>query len=67
MLQQIGEVSGEIWNYLNSNGNKPVSLATIAKNTNRKKDEVAYGVGWLAKEGKLNFQEGSTVKVSLAE
>ena len=66
MLQLIGIISGEIWNYLDSNKNKPASLTTIAKNINRKKEEAAYGVGWLAKEGKINFEEkGSTVKISL--
>lgn len=62
----IGEAAGKIWNYLSSTDNKPASYANLAKGTNLKKDDVLLGVGWLAKEGKINFtKEKTTVKVSL--
>ena len=68
MLKAIGEVAGEIWSYFNSNGNDPVSLTVLAKKIGRKKEEVVYGTGWLAREGKLDFDDSkATVKVSLAK
>jgi len=66
MLSVIGEVAGQIWDYLNSNGNESVSLTNLAKKIGRKKDEVVFGTGWLAREGKINLKtKGSTVKISL--
>lgn len=66
MVNYIGEVAGEIWEYLNSNGNEPVSVANIAKKIDRKKDDVMFGAGWLAREGKINMESAkTTVKISL--
>ncbi len=66
MVQQIGEVAGEIWQYLNSNGDESVSITNLAKKIDRKKDEVLFGAGWLAREGKIILDtHKSTVKISL--
>ena len=68
MSSNVGEIAGQIWESLSNNGNKPVSLTTLAKNIDRKKEEVALGVGWLAREGKLNIEEsGVTLKVALVK
>ncbi len=68
MSKNIGELAGLIWHYLNNNGEKPASLTKVAKGVDLKKDDVALGVGWLAKEGQINFEEkGSTLKVSLVK
>lgn len=68
MVQQIGEVAGEIWQFLSSNGNDAVSLTNLAKKIDRKKDEVTFGAGWLAREGKINIETTkSTVKISLVK
>ena len=68
MLNIIGEIAGEIWGYLNSSENTPVSLTNLAKKTGRRKDEIVLGTGWLAREGKIIIEEKkSTVKVSLVK
>jgi len=66
MSNGIGEIAGKIWEHLNSNGNESVSITTLAKKIDCKKDEVMLGAGWLAREGKLNLETNkTTVKVSL--
>lgn len=66
MQHLIGEIAGEIWTYLNSNGKDSVSVTSLTKKINRKKDEIMLGAGWLAREGKLNLEEtGTSIKISL--
>ncbi len=68
LVEQIGEVAGEIWQYLSSNGEEPVSVANLAKKLARKKDEVIFGAGWLAREGKINLDTNkTTIKISLVK
>ncbi len=68
MITVIGEVAGKIWHYFDTNGNIPVSIANLAKKIGHKKDEVIFGIGWLAREGKINIEtNGSTVKVSIID
>ncbi len=68
LQQQIGEVAGEIWQYLSTNGNEAVSVANLAKKIDRKKDEVIFGAGWLAREGKIKLETiKTTVKISLVK
>lgn len=65
MSTNVGEFAGQIWHNLNSNGDKPVSLTALAKETGLSKDAVALGIGWLSKEGQIAFADGKTLKVSL--
>jgi len=66
MIKLIGEVAGQIWDYLDANGE--TSITTIAKKLNIKKEQAAYAIGWLAREGKLNLIEsGATLKVGLSK
>ena len=54
MLENIGSVAGVIWHYLEDN-----SEATITKLTREigeSERTVLMGVGWLAREGKLDFE-----------
>lgn len=60
-VESIGEVSGVIWNYLNEQG--PVTLSRLARDIDAPRDLVMQGVGWLAREGKVTFQEGSRSKM----
>lgn len=66
MLQNIGEVAGNIYNALNENEELPISQ--ISKMIDAK-DTVTYqGLGWLAREGKLCYRtEGRRTFVSLNE
>ena len=55
MFHVIGETAGEIWQLLKSEG--PLSLSAIAERSSRPKTTVYMGVGWLARENKLEFTE----------
>jgi hypothetical protein len=51
----IGSVAGLIWNYLDANG--AVTLSKLVKEIELPRDAVMQGVGWLAREGKVRFDE----------
>ncbi len=60
----IGEVAGEIWQLLATSDGQ--TLAAIKKAIAAPGDVVAAAVGWLAREGKLEFAtSGRTLKISL--
>lgn len=62
MQDRIGEVAGKVWEFLDNNGESSVSAITDAVNVPSTKAYMA--IGWLAKEGKLEFHEqgrGKTV------
>jgi Mn-dependent DtxR family transcriptional regulator len=64
MIENIGEVAGEIWNYLDTNGE--TTLANLKKELDVKPDLANLSLGWLAREGKINFEKkGATTKISL--
>ena len=52
---QIGSVAGMIWHFLDVHG--PVTLSKLAKEIDAPRDAVMQGVGWLAREGKIRFDE----------
>jgi len=54
-IVNIGSVAGIIWHYLEENG--PVTLSKLAKDMDAPRDTVMQGVGWLAREGKVRFDE----------
>ena len=54
-VQQIGETAGAIWRILHENG--PQSLAKIVERVGGNRDLVMQGLGWLAREGKLDIAE----------
>lgn len=51
----IGAVAGMVWQYLELSG--PVTLSKLAKDVDAPRDMVMQGIGWLAREGKLRFEE----------
>ena len=53
MSDSIGIAAGKIWDYLNENGE--TSVSKITKETELNKNMTQRAIGWLAKEGKLNF------------
>jgi hypothetical protein len=53
-VQQVGETAGAIWHALNDNGS--LSLAKLVERVGNR-DLVMQGVGWLAREGKLEITE----------
>lgn len=54
MLENIGSVAGAIWHYLEDNTEATVTKLTREIGENER--TVLMGVGWLAREGKLDFE-----------
>ena len=54
MITKIGENAGLIWNALQ---NGAQGLKALKKATKLKNDELFLALGWLAREGKLTFEE----------
>ena len=64
MSDSIGTAAGKIWSYLDKNG--PASATKITTATKLNKREVERGIGWLACEGKLDFEtKGRNETISL--
>ena len=64
MEQNIGMMAGKVWKTLEKKGDcTPKVLQTSLK---AKSDQVYMALGWLAREGKVNFnQTKSSFKVSI--
>ena len=55
-VASIGTWAGLVWNALND-AQKGLTLKELRKATKLKVNELHTAIGWLAKEGKLNFDE----------
>jgi|FrelakmetLWP11LW_1041352.scaffolds.fasta_scaffold58261_2 DNA-binding transcriptional regulator GbsR (MarR family) len=65
MQEKIGQAAGQIWGILASTS-EPVSVSALSKKTDLSSQMTALGLGWLARENKLRFEEkGKTLLVSL--
>ena len=63
--ENIGTWAGLVWNALND-AKKALDLKELRKVSKLKVNEMHCAMGWLAKEGKLDFIEGKDdIKVSL--
>ena len=61
---QVGEVAGKVWHLLNDNG--PQTLTQIKKKFNGSSELVAFALGWLAREEKVDIsQEKKNLRVAL--
>ncbi len=64
MSDDIGIAAGKVWEYLKKNG--ATSVTKVTNETGLGRSEAQRAIGWLAKEGKLNFEiEGRTELLSL--
>lgn len=64
MQETIVESAGQIWNYLNEKGE--VTTTKMKKDLSLDDNFASLGLGWLAREDKINFsKKGSHLKVSL--
>ena len=64
MQKQIIETAGRIWEYLNENGE--VTTKKMNKDLGLSDNFTNLGLGWLAREDKVNFsRKGSYTKISL--
>lgn len=60
-VESIGNMAGIVWKHLDDHG--AVTLSKLAREIDGPRDLVMQAVGWLAREGKLQFQEGSRSKL----
>ena len=58
---QIGEIAGAIWHTLQSEG--AMSLTKLVKAIDAPRDVIMQGIGWLAREDKLEIEETSRGKL----
>ena len=66
MQAGIENAAGTIWRYLNEHGE--LTLRKLKQGTTLSDQLVFAGIGWLAREEKLNFiTEGRSVRVCLRE
>jgi hypothetical protein len=64
LTNTIGENAGRVYRLLE--GSEPRSPTAIGKELKLSSSDVAYAIGWLAREEKLSFQQaGSGVKVAI--
>ncbi|MBR2084228.1 MAG: winged helix-turn-helix domain-containing protein [Muribaculaceae bacterium] len=56
-VENIGNWAGLVWNALND-AKKGLALKDLRKASKLKVNEMHCALGWLAKEGKLEFAEG---------
>lgn len=56
-VETIGITAGLVWHFLGDNG--PTSMSKLAKEIDAPRDTVMQGIGWLAREGKIEFEEGA--------
>ena len=60
----IGETAGKIWNLINDNGE--VSISKLSSEINKPNSVVYMGLGWLAREDKINIVKSKKgTKISL--
>lgn len=60
-VESIGTVAGTVWQFLSESD--PVTLSRLAREIDVPRDLVMQGVGWLAREGKIEFIEGVRSKL----
>ena len=64
LQEQIGQSAGQIYNYLNSNGES--TFSKMKKELDLKGNFADLGLGWLAREDKVEIsKKGASVSVIL--
>jgi hypothetical protein len=65
MIEDIGNAAGEIWRFLEQQ-TEPVNLTTLRKNVPLSSSPLMMGLGWLAREGKVNIESSeASYKISI--
>jgi hypothetical protein len=62
-IAQIGETAGEVWRALSEKG--PLTTSRLVKEIDAPRDVVMQAIGWLAREDKIDIEEGRTRTVTL--
>lgn len=64
IVGQVGEVAGQVWRLLSSEG--PQTMAELKKKLDPKGEMLGMALGWLAREDKIEFlPEKKTIRVQL--
>ena len=64
--QTIGESAGQIYNYLAESKNQQATITKLNKDLDLKGNFTELGLGWLAREDKIEMvKSGSSIKVKL--
>jgi len=53
MINDIGFVAGDIWQYLDNHHNHSMKLSKLVAELDKPRDVIVMSVGWLAREGHL--------------
>jgi predicted transcriptional regulator len=61
LVETIGATAGEIWRVLLAEGE--LTTTQLAKQVNAPRDQVMQAVGWLAREGKIRYEQRARSKV----
>lgn len=63
--QTIGQSAGQIWNYLSENKGQ-ATMTKIKKDLDLKGNFAELGLGWLARENKVQLaKSGNSIKITL--
>jgi len=62
-VAHIGETAGAIWKALADKG--PLTTARLVKEIDAPRDVVMQALGWLAREDKIDIEDGRTRTISL--
>ncbi|NQU24730.1 MAG: winged helix-turn-helix domain-containing protein [Candidatus Nealsonbacteria bacterium] len=60
-VENIGATAGKIWSALEENG--PLSVTKLTQTVAEPRGLVMQGLGWLAREGKINIEEEGRSRV----
>lgn len=60
-VESIGVVAGVVWEYLSEH--EPVTLSKLSREIDAPRDLVMQAVGWLGREGKIQFHKGTRSKL----
>lgn len=64
----IGTTAGMVWGYLRENDGRKIALSDLKKLRGVKPDDVLAAIGWLAREGKIQFHNDQRkISLSLSE
>ena len=63
--ERIGLAAGLLWERLRESGEDGLTLTSLKKASGYRPDEVVAALGWLAREGKLRFENGKRGRVSV--
>jgi hypothetical protein len=55
MITEIGIVAGDIWHFLDQQGD--VLLSVLVKGVDKPRDNILMSLGWLAREGHVILQQ----------